>query len=354
MNGASDAIKNLLEASPRVLVALEPGAGEAKFLASKALKEILRAAGKNVFLWPEPPRSFSEKFSAILTDEPSPELPQKIKIKIPKSIPLDELRYEDEGDSFCVIISPKENLEPGSIRIEKAPYEMDAAFLFVEEENDFEKTGAPVKNPPREKRVFLTRGPKTFAEKVAEIKTALDPETQISAASATALLASLFSETEYLRKASGPETFALAGSLISSGADKKAVDLILKRANTLKTAQLLGRALARTTIEEGLKTSWTFLTRKDFEKTGFLPSEENIASLAPEIRAAVTEQQNLILCFETPPGVAVFFESLDARTLNYVAGHFGLETKSPSLLIPPFKNFSEAENKIRQLLKELP
>ena len=353
MNGTSEAIKNLIETSPRVLIAFEPSASEARILASYALKEILKSAGKDVFLWPEPPVSFSDKFSQIAAREANFALPQKIKIKIPKSVPLEELRYEDEGESLCVIISPKEKLEPESIRIEKTPYEMDAAFLFLENEGDFEKMNAPVKNPAREKTVFLTEPSKTCAQKVDEIRKAINSEATLGVAAANMLFASLACETRGFQKNSDAEVFALASSLISAGADKKMIDEILDSGKTVEEAQLLGRALARTTVEEGLKSSWTFLTLKDFEKTKALPAEEKLVSLMPKIRAAITEETSSILCFENASGVSVLFESRDKNIHNRVAGYFGLADKSPVLSVPAFKNFSEAENKIRQLLKEI-
>jgi len=352
MNGTSEAIKNLIETSPRVLIAFEPSASEAQILASHALKEILKGAGKEIFLWPEPPISFLDKFSKIVVRETNFDLPQKIKIKIPKSVALEELRYEDEGENLSVIISPKTKLEPDSIIIEKAPYEMDAAFLFLENEGDFEKMNAPVKNPAREKIVFFTEPSKTCAEKVDEIKKAINPEAMLGTEAANMLFASLACETHGFRKNSGAGVFALASSLISSGADRKIIDEILDSGKTVEEAQLLGRALARTTVEEMLKSSWTFLTLKDFEKTKTLPAEEKLISLIPKIRAALTEETSSILCFENASGVCVLFESRDKNIRNRVAGHFGLAGKNSVLFIPGFKHFSEAENKMRQLLKE--
>lgn len=350
MNGATELIKNLINSSSRVLVACAPAADEATILAAKALKEVLIDAGKKVFLWPEPNDFFKEKFQKILSDDTQPEIPQKIKIKIPKSAPLEELRYEDEGEFLSIIVSPKEKLDPASLLIEKAPYEMDAAFLFLDE-TEFEKIEAPVQTPPRDKRVYLTNNSRTLAEKIKEIHETVHGSAPLKPETATLLFASLALETEHFRKNPTAAAFNLTGHLISSGADPKTIHEIFSASEDLGSAQLLGRALARTAIEKELKISWTFLTQKDFEKTKIAPEEKILLSLLQKIRRVIAAEPLAVLCYQEGVSVRTLLSSQDPLILSRLSESMGFEAKGSYFFGPQFKNFSEAETRTRELLK---
>lgn len=350
MTETQDVIKNLISAGKRFLIACEPSADEAEMLAAHALKKILETKSKEVFFLPKLTPEFQEKFKNILDQDQNPEIPQKIKIKIPKNIPLEEMRYEDEGDSLSVVISPKISLEPSAISIEKAPYEMDAAFYFSESDGFLEKMDAPIAKPAKEKIVYLVKNERTLAEKVNELYELSGADLADDPKINTLLFAALSFETENMRRARAND-FALAHKFLSRGAAQEAVSAIINQEKNLNFAQLLGRALARTTIDSSLKTAWTFLKARDFEKTKLLPTKETLLGLLKRVRLAIEDQPLYIFCYEYEnEGIKTLFWG-QRGVLNGLAQNLGSQLESLYFFGPTFANFSEAETKIRQAVK---
>lgn len=351
MNGVEGTIKEFIENGKRFLIAYDPSTEEATILASLALKKILENHAKEIFFWPPLSNTFQEKFKTIFSIHENPKITQKIKIKIPKNIILDEMRYEEEPDALSIIISPKEPIEPGELSIEKVPYEVDAAFYFFrKDETGSEKIQIPVAKPPQEKIIFLLKNSRTLSEKIHDIGEALSGSLTPDEAATTLLFASLIYETDHMQDASA-KTFALASALLDKGVNHTAVNDIVEKEKDIYRAQLFGRALARTTIDTGLKTSWTFLAQKDFEKTQLEPTEDMLVALIKKIRRSIQRQSFSILCYETDEiGTIIFGEN--AAMLAGMAGRLGREPKSLYFFGPSFSTFSEAEVKLRELLRE--
>lgn len=320
-------------------------------LAMLALKNILDASGKKVFLTPAPGESFKTKFGKIFSHPNNLELPQKIKIKIPKSSAIEELKYEEDENFFSVLISPKNKIEPAELLIEKSPREMDASFCFFEGEAGWKKIDPSVSRPSPEKTIYVHGGEKTLAEKINEIHGVLNDSRPIPQDTATLLFASLVCETENFQK-QNREIFALANKLLGGGANQKTVDEIFISEKKIGTAQILGRALARTTLESDLKTSWTFLTKHDFEKTGFVPSKENLVFLLKKTRSNIMPAQGSVVCYEDNGAISSLIYNEDKYILGRLAFLAGSSLESKHFFVSGLKNFSEAEVKIRQLLKQ--
>ncbi|QQG45912.1 MAG: hypothetical protein HYY55_02940 [Candidatus Niyogibacteria bacterium] len=356
-----ETLKNLIDSSVKILLASEPSADEATRLAMFALKNVLESLGKEVFLHPAPGEKFKEKFKEILPERFEREIPQKIKIKIPKSSIIDELRYEEEENFLSVVVLPKGKIEPATIQIEKSPYDMDAAFCFFapqdsslgeDYESGWRKIAAPTAKPPGEKIVYLVNGEKTLAGKISDIHEAMDGSQSLPPLTATLLMASLVYETENFQGRCGPEAFKLANLLLELGADKKTLDKILLLEKDPRFVQIVGRALARTASETELKTSWTYLTKKDFEKTELESTKENLLFILRKIRAGIMPHRSSIICYESGGGIESLIFNEDRKILNVMAAVLGAEPESLYFFTSGFKNFSEAETKIRQLLKD--
>ncbi|OHA68621.1 MAG: hypothetical protein A3I38_02950 [Candidatus Wildermuthbacteria bacterium RIFCSPLOWO2_02_FULL_47_10] len=355
MDQTQEAVKKLLDSGDKILVAGEPSADEATQLVMLALREILEKAGKKTFLWPDCGSGFAAKFEKIIPKPSEYRVPQKIKIKIPKNIPLDELKYEEETGFFSIIISPKTELEPSVISIEKSPHDIDAAFCFFSAQeigSVWNKMSAPVNKPPEGKTGYFVNGEKTLAEKINEIGGVLNGQTPVPPKTASLIMASLMYETDNFQKKSGEGVFALASRLLSFGADKKAIEEILNADKKTGTAQILGRALARTASDTEIKTSWTFLTKHDFEKTGVEPTDENSLSILKKVRANIAPHTCSVLCREHEDGVRSLIFHEDKKALWGLASSLGAVIQSPYFFASGFKNFSEAEVKIRNLLRE--
>jgi len=350
MTATQETVKNIINSSAKILLVREPSADEATILAMLALKNILGEAGKKIFLSPAPSENFAEKFGKIAPREQAAEMPQKIKIKIPKNSPIEELRYEEDENFFSVLISPKNKMEPAELLIEKSPLDFDAAFCFFAGMDGWKKINAPIARPAPEKTVYVARDEKTAAEKINEIHAILNGPAPLPRVTATLLMASLVFETDNFQKQSRA-VFALANIFLDAGADQKTVEEITLADKKIELAQITGRALARTTIEPNLKTSWTFLTRRDFEKTGVAALKENMLFLLRKVRSNIAPPPCSIVCFENGDEVQSLIYHEDKNVLANLAMSLGGEPESLYFFASGFKNFSEAETKIRQLLK---
>lgn len=341
-------IKELINAGQKFLIACRLSADETELLAGQALKKILEEQNKEVFFWPSLPIEFAQKFRVILPDAGIPAgIPQKIKIKIPKNIAIEEMRYEEGDDAFSIVISPKSRLEPSSLSIEKAPYETDGAFCFCDDQTFLEKIDAPIIKPNKDKVIYIAGNEHTLSEKIADICGTFGPTSQEIA---TLILGVLILETENMQKAS-PDIFALANQLILNKADYEKIAGIVSKEKSLDQARLFGRALARTTIDTALKTAWTFLKADDFEKTKLAPVKANILLILKRLRLAIEEQVLYVICYQTEK-IQTMFWSRNKQLLENLAGRLGSRPESFYFFGPQFENFSEAETKIRNLLKE--
>lgn len=353
-----EAIKTLVGSGKRFLIVSESSADEATLLAVIALRKILIHAGKEISFWPPLSDAFQEKFKSILPASTAinSEIPQKIKIKIPKNIPLEEMRYVEEDDGLSIIISSKESLDPSYFSIEKAPDEMDGIFCFFSHEDGekeiFKRIQPSIAQPTPEKTLYVIGDDRTLSEKMSDIYEALHESPIDDKEIATLLLASLLYETDYMQKVRSAKVFALASSFITQGADQNRIAEITQKGNTIALAQLFGRGLARTTIDSTLKASWTFLTARDFEKTNIAPTKEILLLLLKKIRRSVPHQPISILCYEAN-GVRAFVFDEYKPLLASMAGRLGVETESHYFLTPPFQTFSEAEVKLRELLRDV-
>lgn len=344
-------VKELIEDGKHFLIVYEPTANDSTLLAVFALKQTIEKAGKEIFLHPWPETSFLEKFGKLISSTKNTNPPQDIKIKIPKNIPVEEIRYEEENDALSIIIASKEKLETSSLTIEKSLYKIDGAFCFSDDEKIIEKSSVPISNIGQNKIIYLTKNKRTLAEKVSGICGALSDEYLSDFKISTLLFSSLMLETDHLRRKADKEAFALASSFLESGADHEIVREISDQEKKINYTQLLGRALARTTLDRPLKTSWTFLAKKDFEKTKTSPSKDMLLPLIQKIRSSI-EYCPLSVLFYEENGIETLFWGEEKGLISIAASRLGRELQSPYFFGPSFSGFSEAEKNIRQLLRE--
>ena len=259
---------------------------------------------------------------------------------------------EEDGEFLNLIISPKTGLEPENLVIEKSPYEMDMAFCFFSGKESWKKIAAPVVKPAPEKIIYFTNKDTSLAEKVNGLRAELVNGSAVSMRAATILYASLVFETENFQLNQGPGVFGLAKELLESGADKNTLKEILAPDKKSNATQMIGRALARTTFEEELKTSWTFLTRQDFLKTGFGATKDNLLFILRKVRSQISPADCSVICYENENGAGSLIFHEDENVLKNLSLGLGASMESPYFFASGFKNFSEAETKIRQLLKQ--
>jgi hypothetical protein len=123
----------------------------------------------------------------------------------------------------------------------------------------------------------------------------------------------------------------------------------------MRFAQLFGRALARTRINEELSSSWTFLSAEDFEKTGSQYSDRNIFyKISQKLNDLVPTRMFSFVFWQEESGVFCLAasEKESGEKLALLAEKTGSDLNNGYFVAGPFENFSGAEIKIKQVLKE--
>lgn len=120
-------------------------------------------------------------------------------------------------------------------------------------------------------------------------------------------------------------------------------------------AQLFGRALARTRVNDDLQSSWTFISAEDMEKTNFQYADNEIFfRIIQKINGFIPSQplsfifwqeENGVYCLATENGKATKLLPLLAEKMN-------ADIEKKYFISGPFENFSSAEIKTKQALKE--
>lgn len=113
---------------------------------------------------------------------------------------------------------------------------------------------------------------------------------------------------------------------------------IIKTEKTPSFIQIFGRALARTRINENLKSTWTFISSEDLEKTKNKDADDSLFyQIAKNVKKLIPLQPMALVLWQNKDRVWGLMITEDDRSET-----FG-----------PYKNFSEAEIKIQQALKEI-
>ncbi|MFA4890217.1 MAG: hypothetical protein WC587_01090 [Candidatus Paceibacterota bacterium] len=121
-------------------------------------------------------------------------------------------------------------------------------------------------------------------------------------------------------------------------------------------AQLFGRTMARTRINEDLQSSWTFISAEDFEKTNFQYADNKIFyKIAQKINGffppqplsfVFWQEENGVYCMATENGK-------EKKILPFLAEKINADIEEKYFISGPFENFSSAEIKMKQALKEV-
>jgi len=389
MSEALEKIQAIFKESKNFALFSKPSSEDYKLLAKEALKSALLEKKLGVFSLPEIPE-FQKKWALALLKEETIFSPQKTSIRIPKNqYKVKELSYE-EDDNFLSLIMTSENggLDKNSIIIEPILAKANAVFCFFDPHDAeiLQQIGTKIIMPPKERIIFLTSGEKTFAEKTFQIIKAVFPDFIMSPKIATLLFAALITETNNFVRPASQEVFHFGSELLTAGADKELVKNILNGEKTISFARLLGRALARTHIDNNLGASWTFLTQEDFKKTdnfnvslSFLHNIiRNLRELIPFHNLSLLFWQNTGQIESTPINTSLADESRRAnpggpastsaslggqnvlamavadeeKNLAPLAQQLGVNTQSKFFIAGPFNNFSEAELRFRKAIEE--
>jgi|GEM_PF-5909011 len=316
---------------------------EEKFLLREALSLFLNSKDIFVSIVPPAPEEIKTKWSPLVEEKfftITRDVVNTIKIPKKKFFPQ-EIEYEEDENFLKInLISKDGHIDKNDIFVEQEPLEFDIAFCFSNPKH--EEISKYQNIAIKKEAIFIVPDKeKTLAEKIYEIieKTSNNIEEIKDTKIPSLLMASLVLETENFRKKINQNIFYLGYNLLDLGADKNLIEQINKNEISLFFAQILGRALARTRIDESLKSYWTFLSKEDFERAKIKnPSTELIFKIASEVSKITPLQPNIIVLWQIKESVfAVMLKN------NHEA---------QKIILGPYKNFSEGEISIRKSLKD--
>ena len=336
-----------------------------KLLAQAALKHALENKKIKVLSLPDN-QEFKKRWGAILPDKSEEQsFLKKTSIRIPKSqYKIKELTYEDSDDFLSLIVTSENNeLQKNEIAFESVPEKAEAAFCFFEpsETDLLREFENQLIIPPQEKIIFLTTGADiTFSEKISRIIKTIASDLFSSPQVSTLLFASLITETDNFIRPISQEVLRFGSELLSLGADKEKIKIILNQNKTISLARLLGRALARTHIDEESNASWTFLSQKDLEKTESLnPSPFFLYDIIKHLRELIPFRDISLLFWPASPaggqsGKNIFAMAAadeEKNLLPLINRLDNAKLQSKYLSAGPFNSFSETELLFRKILK---
>jgi hypothetical protein len=357
MTEALEKIQSLFQKTKTFALFSKKNSEDYKLLAKEALRQILLEKKIDTFSLPDHPE-FRKKWSRLLKNDDTEIFSRQTFIRIPKNqCKIKELSCEENNDFLSLVVtSEKGELNKDTIIFEPIPPKADAAFCFFEPHDagilsEFEKK---IILPPKEKIVFLASNEKTFSEKIFQIIKTVFLDDLPSPAISTLLFASLITETHNFVRPISQEMLRFGSELLSLGADKETIKIILNEEKNISFTQLLGRALARTRTDEILDASWTFLSKKDLEKTENLNSSPSFFyNILKNLRDLIPFRALSLLFWQKDNGILAMAAADEEENLIPLARIMGIGLQSKFFTAGPFNSFSEAELRFRKALEEL-
>lgn len=265
-----------------------------------------------------------------------------------KKLPVSELKYEKEGDTLKIILKTPEK-SPDISHISVSREIVPADLLVIVDPPEAEIPALLEKTAHRDVVRFTAKG-EGLAVKLAETLEAFDEKLLDEFKEEIWQL--LRSEERASLLPSGG-AIALSQKLLALGLDRDK----LKEAQLAKKPafwKLLGRALARSGYEENSKTAWSFLPKADFQKTG--AAEDIVLEILEGFRAERAWADFWVLLWEASSEnkkICAAISLADNAKLASLADLFGIPPAAPYLFANGFSSFSEAEIKIRGLIKQV-
>jgi len=318
---------------------------------AQALSTALFLTDQNVYQLSALPEAFKQKWSSLLIEIPSDPIPQITSIKIPSGEKgAEEISYEKEGGFLNLHISSSGNINKNNIVIEQQQSIMDVVFCFGE---------SPEPQIEYKELIKFSSDEITASEKILEIIDYLEIKNVAEQKKvANILLAALVVETDNFTQHFSSHTLEAGKKLLEMGGDKKSVSTVLEKEKSTPLMQIMGRAMSRTRINDETKTSWTFLSKEDFEKTNN-PEPDNflILQIAQKLRALISAQPTMIMTWQDGGGIEVMIKTFDGskearEKILALSQKAACPLQTDFFVMGPFKNFSEAETQTQKMLKE--
>lgn len=355
-------IMELLNGAKSCALILEQNPKEEAFLLHLAFTVALKGFGIYVLSFPEENdavKLYKEKWKNVLKEIPDypQEKEQKTVIKIPKKdFLIKELSYDENEEFFSLVITPKQGkFIKEDVVFEDALPEPDVVLCFTDNKKILETISSKIKISESRENVILLYAEldnsKIFTEKIADLLQLLQVDFSIPILNL--LFASLVLETVGFKNFVSGTVFSLANFLLSRGADVKLVQEILDSGRTDSFTQIVGRAAARSHYDENLEAMFVFLQDTDFEKTNNSPSLNLILKIIRELEHIVKLPKIYAFFWQKGNEIFTVLKSENNNYLSKLSNIFNSPLQSDYLSVGPYKNFSEAELKVREALVQI-
>jgi len=349
-------IKHLIETSKSFGILLEETAEDYEILAKDLLIKIFSRKQVPVVSFPCDKETYKEKWGAIVRISEIVPLPHKTSIKLPKEkYDIKEVSYEESADNLSLVITSKKGqLLKDELVFENLLPQVDALICFLKDESKVTLFKNRIQIPENEKIIFIKNNQKTLTEEILELSKTLEPNLLHDQNTATLFLAMLLEETNNLTEKINKELLILGSLLLEKGAQIETIHEI-RNTDQTKEFHLLGRLLARTYIDETLQISWSFVNRRDFQKTNKTATAYLLSNLLKQVKQLVPKQKFRVIVWQNDKGIDAIVaanEQQGEKDMIKIAQKVGVSLDNNFFLAGPFESFSQAEIKIRQLLKE--
>lgn len=349
-------IKHLIETSKSFGILLEETAEDYEILAKDLLIKILSRKQVPVVGFPCDKETYKEKWGAIVKISEIIPLPHKTSIKLPKEkYDIKEVSYEESANNLSLVITSKKGqLLKDELVFENLLPQVDALICFLKDESRVNLFKNCLQIPGNEKIIFIKNNQKTLTEEIFELSKTLEPNPLYDQNTSTLFLAMLLEETNNLTEKINKELLILGSLLLEKGAQ---IEMIREIRNIDKTKgfHLLGRLLARTYIDETLQTSWSFINRRDFQKTNKIATAYLLNNLLKQVKQLVPKQKFRVIIWQNGKGINAIMaanEQQGEKEILSMAQKIGVSSNNNFFPMGPFESFSQAEIKIRQILRE--
>lgn len=351
-------VNQIINNSGSFAILLNQNASESEILSAEALRKTLAFKNLRVYFISDFSEKIKQKWEPLLKDFSRDPMPQITSIKIPvKESELNEIDYLKSENFLTLEIGTAQKIVREEITIEQKPAKIDAVFCFSNNENVLSQIKEKGIVPDKKNIMFLSPENGTISEQVLNIVKILNIK-EHKKEIAELLLASLIVETENFSKHFSPESLEAGKDLLEMGANKKIISTVLEREKQTPILQILGRALTRTRIKDETKTSWTFLSKEDFEKSGELnPDASTIIQITQRLRSLSPAQPTMIILWQDGDGIQVMIKNFDDTKesrdkMLLLSEKAACPLQNDFFVMGPFKSFSEAELQTQKMLKE--
>ena len=289
------------------------------------------------------------------------------------SSPISQLRYEQRDNGLDIILSPKSTpIKQSAISFRDGNIQCDCLLSFgvpdIEAVDTFTQdippsffTELPIinidiseKNKQYGEVNILSDSGSSLSELVFRFLSAF-PGSSVPPAAATMLLSGILSHTNAFRHISRTDSHALLVSheLLNIGADYETAYSLAHPSLSPSLMPLIGRAMARSKMDQNRGILWSIVTKDDFTSTRC--SAADLAPLLSHIQKQFPPHVlGALLWQETDrdgirvriTGERVFLERIQQRT--------GAQFGSPHLELPDtYETFGQAEEQTRALLDQI-